>query len=78
MTRPDGEIDGAGSPRYEGDDRGLIALAHDREGPVPALDGEVLDVRTACFGHPQPVEAEQHSQCGVHRVVPFGGEQEGA
>ena len=73
-----GEIDGAGCARHERDHRGLVALSDDREGPVSTLDGEVLDVRTARFGHPQAVEAEQHSQCGVHRVVPLSGEQEGA
>ena len=57
---------------------GLLPFADDREGPVSALDGEVLDVRAARFGHPQAVEAKQHSQCGVHRVVPLSGEQEGA
>ncbi len=78
VALPDGEIDGAGCARHERDHRGLVALSDDREGPVSALDGEVLDVRAARFGHPQAVEAKQHSQCGVHRVVPLSGEQEGA
>ena len=42
-----GEIDGAGCPRHERDHRGLFAPSDDREGPVSALDGEVLDVRAA-------------------------------
>ena len=78
VTFADDEINGASGPRHEWDHRGLVSLAHDRQGPVPAQDGEILDVGAARFGDPQPVEAEQHGQGGVHRVVPFGSEQEGA
>ena len=71
MALSDGEIDGAGCARHERDHRGLVALAEDREGPVSALDGEVLDVRSARFGHPQAVETEQHSQCGPPQPTPL-------
>jgi hypothetical protein len=52
-----------------------VTFAHDRQRRVAALDGEVLDGRTARFGHPQAVEAEELGNGSVHRVVPFGGEQ---
>ena len=57
---------------------GLLPLPTIARVRCPRSDGEVLDVRAARFGHPQAVEAKQHSQCGVHRVVPLSGEQEGA
>jgi hypothetical protein len=69
VTLPDREIDGAGRPRHEGDIRRLLPLAHDLQRPVPALDGEVLDVRAARFGHPHAVETEQDSQRSDHRCA---------
>jgi hypothetical protein len=72
VTLPDREIDGAGRPRYEGDIRRLLPLAHDLQRPVPALDGEVLDVRAARFGHPHAVETEQDSQRSDHRCARTG------
>ena len=45
---------------------------------MPALEGEVLDVRSARFGDSEPVQAQQHRQRGMVAIEPFGGEQERA
>jgi hypothetical protein len=42
--------------RRERDRDDLAALAGDDESPVPALDGQGLDIGAGGFGHPQPVE----------------------
>ncbi len=70
------EIDGARRSRDERNGGGLVALAQDRQRAMPALEGEVLDVRSARFGDSEPVQAEQHRQCGMVPIEPFGGEQE--
>jgi hypothetical protein len=41
----DGQVDGAGGPRSQGDSDDLAALAGDYQGPVAPLDPEPLDVR---------------------------------
>jgi hypothetical protein len=52
VTLANREVDRAGRPRHERDHRGLVALAHDRQGPVTALDSQILDVPPARLGHP--------------------------
>ena len=41
----DDQVESPGSPWHERDDRRLLSLAHDPKGPVPTVEGEVLDVR---------------------------------
>jgi tetratricopeptide (TPR) repeat protein len=56
-----GQVDrpgGAGCGR--GDD--LAALAGDRQGPVPALQAQVLDISAGGLRYPQPVQREQRDQ----------------
>jgi hypothetical protein len=74
----DGQVDRAGGPGHERHGGGLVALAHDPERAVAALDGEVLDVGGTGLADPQPVQPEQHGQRGVSPVVLLGGEQEHA
>jgi hypothetical protein len=57
-----GQVDrrgGAGCGRG-GDD--LAALAGDRQGPVPALQAQVLDISAGGLRYPQPVQREQRDQ----------------
>jgi hypothetical protein len=44
---PDSQVHRSGRPRDKGDYCGLVALAHDAQGPVVALETQVLDVRRA-------------------------------
>jgi hypothetical protein len=44
--------------------------------PMASLHAHILDVGVARLGDPQPVQAEQHGQCGVGVVEALGGEQE--
>lgn len=46
----------------EGDHHDLAAFAHDREGPMAALEAEAFDVRAGCFGDPQAVQAQETDQ----------------
>jgi hypothetical protein len=58
----DGQVDGAGGARGERDRDDLAALAGDDEGPVPALQAQVLDVGTGGLRYPKSVEGEQGDQ----------------
>ena len=58
----DGQVDGAGGARGERDGDDLAALAGDDQGPVPALEAQVLDVGAGGLGGPQAVEGEQGDQ----------------
>jgi hypothetical protein len=66
---------GAGRERY-GDD--LAALAGDRQGPVSALQAQVLDVGAGGFRDPQPVQREQGDQRMLERRPEPGGHQQGS
>jgi hypothetical protein len=74
----DGQIDRPCGSGYERHGGRLVALAHDPQGAVAALDTEVLDVGGTGLADTQPVQTEQHGQCGVVPVVLLGGEQEHA
>ena len=63
----DRQIERAGGAWDERDPGGPVALADDLQGAVAAFEAEVLDVGAAGFADPQPVQAEQHGQRGVHR-----------
>jgi len=77
VTTPDGTglPDGARSER-DGDD--LAALTGDRQGPVPALQAQVLDVGAGGFGDPQPVHREQGEQRMLERSAELGRNERGA
>jgi hypothetical protein len=51
----DRQVNGAGGARCERDSHDLAALARDHQGPVTALEAEVLDVRAGRLRYPQPV-----------------------
>jgi hypothetical protein len=53
------QVDRAGGARGERDGDDLAALMGDDQGPVPALEPEVLDVRTGGLGDRQPVQRQQ-------------------
>ena len=62
----DCQVDRAGGARGERDGDDLAALAGDDQGPVPALEPEVLDVRVSGFGDPQPFSASREmSACSA-------------
>ena len=63
----DGEVDGAGGPRNDGDDGRLVALAEYPQRSMSSLEAEILDVGRARLGDAKPVQTEQHRQ---GRVVP--------
>jgi hypothetical protein len=48
----DGQVDGAGRPRHQRDDRRFAALADDAQDAVAPLETEVLDVGPARLGDP--------------------------
>jgi hypothetical protein len=72
----DGQIDGAGGARHQGDERRFGALADDTQHSMSPLHAHVLDVGVARLGDPQPVQAQQDGQAGVAVVAALGGEQE--
>jgi hypothetical protein len=51
-----------GGARRQRDGHHLAALAGDRQGPVTALQAQVLDVGAGSFRYPQPVQGEQRDQ----------------
>jgi hypothetical protein len=72
----DGKVDGSRRAGHERNGRGLGALAQDAQRSVAPLTAQVLDVGGARFADPQPVKAEEHSECRVVAVVLLGGEQD--
>jgi hypothetical protein len=52
----DGQIDCPGGARCQRYCDDLAALAGDHQRPVPALDGQGVDIGTNGFGYPQPVQ----------------------
>ena len=73
-----GQVDrpgGAGRQR-DGDD--FASLAGDGQGPVPALQAQVLDVGAGGFGDAQPVQREQRDQRMLERWAEPGGDQQRA
>jgi hypothetical protein len=58
----------------DGDD--LAALAGDHQGPVPALDAQVLDAGAGGFRHAQPVERQQGDQRVLARRTEPGGNKQ--
>jgi hypothetical protein len=58
----DGQIDCPGGARRQRDGHNLAALVRYGQGPVPALQAQVLNIGTGGFGDPQPVQREQRDQ----------------
>src|SRR5213079_700922 len=58
----DGQVDRPGGARRQRDGDDLAALAGDRQGPVTALQAQVLDVGAGGLRYPQPVQGEQRDQ----------------
>ena len=75
---PDGEVDGSGGARGERDGDDFVALAGDNQGPVPALQSQVLDVSAGRFGDPQPIQGEQRDQRVLTGRAEACGDQQGA
>ena len=55
----DGKVDRPGGARRQRDGDDLAALAGDRQGPVAALEVQVLDVGAGRLRHPKSVQGEQ-------------------
>jgi hypothetical protein len=54
----DGEVNRSGRARDQGNEGGLVALAHDPQHPMAPLEGHVLDVGVAGFAYPQTIQPE--------------------
>jgi hypothetical protein len=78
VTLTDGEVDCPGGAWYERHGGGLVALAHDLQCAMAALDAEVVDVGGAGLADAQPVQPEQLGERGVVPVVLLGIEAEHA
>jgi hypothetical protein len=55
----DGQVDGPGDARCEGEDDDLSARAGRGEGVVAAFETECVDVGAVGLGDPSPVEGEE-------------------
>ncbi len=75
---PGGQVDRPGGARRERNGDDLAALADDRQGPVPALQAQMLDIGASSLGHSQPVQGEQGNQRVLQRRANAGGDQHGA
>jgi hypothetical protein len=58
----DGQVDDPGGARCQRNGHHLAAFAGDRQGPVPALQAQVLDVGPGGLRNAQPVQREQGDQ----------------
>jgi hypothetical protein len=67
-----------GGARRQRNGHHLAALAGDGQGPVPALQTQVLDVGAGGLGEPQPVQGEQGDQRVLGRRAEPGGDQQRA
>jgi len=65
-----------GGRQRDGDD--LAALTGDRQGPVPALQAQVLDVCAGGLGDPQAVQGERGDQRMLGGRAESGGDQQRA
>jgi hypothetical protein len=54
----DRQVDRAGGARCERDGDDLAALPGDDQGPVAALQAQVLDIGTGGFRHSQPIQCQ--------------------
>ena len=72
----DGQVDRSGGAGRERDGDHLAGLASDDQGPVPALQAQVLDVRAGRFGDAQPIQDEKRDQRVLTRRAEARGNQE--
>ena len=72
----DDQVERPGGSRNQRDDGWLVALAQDAEGPVPVVQGQVLDVAPTSLADPEAVEPEQDGKSGVVVVESFGRVEE--
>jgi len=72
------EVDRSARARHKRDGRWLVALAHNVKRAMTAFESEIFNIGCAGFGHPQPVETEQHSERDMGMIEPFSSEQERA
>jgi hypothetical protein len=72
---PGGQVDRPGGARRERDGDDLAALAGDRQGPVSAVQPQVLDVGPGGLRYSQPVERKQGYQRMLGRRSEPGGDQ---
>ena len=68
-----GQVDRPGGARGERDGDDLAALAGDGQGPVAALQAQVLDISAGGLRDPQPVQREQRDQRMLGRRAEPGG-----
>jgi hypothetical protein len=71
------QVDRPGGARRERDGHHLAALARDHQGPVPALQSQVLDIGAGGLRDPQPDEREQRDEGVLGGRAVLGGGQEG-
>src|SRR5271166_4015382 len=62
-----GQVDRPGGARRERDGDDLAALAGDRQGPVPSLQAQLLDIGTGGLRDPQTVQGEEGYQRMLER-----------
>jgi hypothetical protein len=72
------EVDRAGHPWHEGNDRRLVAFADDAQCSMASIKAEIFRVGRTGLAHSESIQAEEHRQGGMVTVVPLGGEEEGA
>ena len=71
----DGQVDRPGHARRQRNGDDLAALTRDGQGPVAALQAQVLDVGAGCLGYPQAVQPEQGDKGMLGRRPEPGGHQ---
>ena len=78
MAFTDGQVDRSRGAWDKRDGGGLVALAHDPQRAMAALDAEVLNVGGTSLADTKSIQAEQHGERGVVPVVLLGGEEQHA
>ena len=78
MAFTDGQVDRSRGAWDKRDGGGLVALAHDPQRAMAALDAEVLNVGGTSLADTKSIQAEQHGDRAVVPVVLLGGEEEHA
>jgi hypothetical protein len=74
----DGQVERPRGPRCERDGDDLVGPAGDGQGPVPALQAQVLDVGAGSLRDPQPVQGQQRDQGMLVCSAEPGGDQQRA
>ncbi len=67
------EVDRAGHPWHEGNDRRLVAFADDAQCSMASIKAEIFRVGRTGLAHSESIQAEEHRQGGMVTVVPLGG-----